>query len=169
MNRTRTIAASFVLAALLAQPAIAQPAGAGSPATAPPKAAASAVTVPAGTVQKSQNDWRGRTLIGAVVWNDSGQRIGRLDDVLITDDGKVDQVVITVGGFLGGRKRVAVPFSQLRFGPSRLGAAPWSNVTIEGAPLVGSAADGGGNAYGVVLPGATRDTVRAMPPFTYVP
>jgi sporulation protein YlmC with PRC-barrel domain len=167
MNRTRMIAASFVLAALLAQPAMAQPTGAGSPATAPPKATAPAVTVPAGTVQKSQSNWRGRTLTGAVVWNDSGQRIGRIDDVLITEDGKVDQVVITVGGFLGGRKRVAVQFSQLRFGPSRL--APWSNVTIEGAPLVGNAADVGGNAYGVVLPGATRDTVRAMPPFTYVP
>ena len=118
-------------------------------------------------MQKSQNNWRGRTLIGAVVWNDNGQRIGRVDDVLITDDGKVDQVVITVGGFLGGRKRVAVPFSQLRFGTSRLGAAPLSNMTVDGAPLVGNAADGGGNAYGVVLPGATRDTVRAMPAFAY--
>jgi sporulation protein YlmC with PRC-barrel domain len=167
MNRTRMIAASFVLAALMAQPAIAQPGGAGSPAAAPPKPAAGALTVPTGTVQKSQNNWRGRTLIGAVVWNDNGQRIGRVDDVLITDDGKVDQVVITVGGFLGGRKRVAVPFSQLRFGTSRLGAAPLSNMTVDGAPLVGNAADGGGNAYGVVLPGATRDTVRAMPAFAY--
>jgi hypothetical protein len=37
-------------------------------------------------------------------------------DLLITDDGKVDRVVLSVRG---RRQLVAVPFGQLRFVPSR--------------------------------------------------
>lgn len=41
-------------------------------------------------------------------------RVGSIDEVLIGRDGRVESVVIGVGGFLGlGEKRVAVPFNQV--------------------------------------------------------
>jgi len=49
------------------------------------------------------------------VYDPSDKKIGEIKDVLITQDGKVEAVVISVGGFLGiGDKDVAVPFSDIK-------------------------------------------------------
>jgi hypothetical protein len=59
-------------------------------------------------------DWRGSKLIGATVYGPDNSSIGDINDVLIANDGKVNAVVIGVGGFLGvGEKNVAVPFEKL--------------------------------------------------------
>jgi hypothetical protein len=43
-------------------------------------------------------------------------KIGKIDDVLISDTGQVNALVIGVGGFLGaGEKDVAVPFSAVKW------------------------------------------------------
>jgi PRC-barrel domain len=55
-------------------------------------------------------------LLGTAVFNDNGQRIATINDLLITDDGRVDQVVLAVRRM--GGKLVTVPFGQLRFAPS---------------------------------------------------
>src|SRR5215813_2133246 len=109
MNRKRSIGAAIGLTALLITSAAAQtPTGLGD-------GAAPAVTVASGSLLKVQNNWRGRVLIGTPVFGDNGQRIATIDDLLITDDGKVDRVVLSVRG---RRQLVAVPFGQLRFVPS---------------------------------------------------
>ena len=49
------------------------------------------------------------------VYDPSDQKIGEIKDVLITQEGKVEAVIISVGGFLGiGDKDVAVPFSDIK-------------------------------------------------------
>jgi opacity protein-like surface antigen len=59
-------------------------------------------------------DWRGSKLIGATVYGPDNASIGDINDVLIAKDGKINAVVIGVGGFLGvGEKHVAVPFEKL--------------------------------------------------------
>ncbi|MBI1204648.1 MAG: PRC-barrel domain containing protein [Rhodopseudomonas sp.] len=59
-------------------------------------------------------DWRGSKLIGATVYGPDNKSIGDINDVLIANDGKINAVVIGVGGFLGvGEKNVAVPFDKL--------------------------------------------------------
>jgi hypothetical protein len=59
-------------------------------------------------------DWRGSKIIGAVVYGPDNASIGNINDVLISNDGKIRAVVIGVGGFLGvGEKNVAIPLDAL--------------------------------------------------------
>ena len=47
----------------------------------------------------------------------AAQKIGSVDELVLNPDGKVADVVIGVGGFLGaGEKRVAVPMAELKRG-----------------------------------------------------
>jgi sporulation protein YlmC with PRC-barrel domain len=64
--------------------------------------------------RQSIDQWRAPKLIGVIVYDASDQRVGKIEDMLVNHDGKVDTVVIGVGGFLGiGAKDVAVPFKAL--------------------------------------------------------
>ena len=47
--------------------------------------------------------------------NPRGEDIGEVNDLLITRDGRVANVVVDVGGFLGmGEKHVTQPFQSLK-------------------------------------------------------
>ena len=62
--------------------------------------------------------WRVSDLEGKSVYTDGGENIGSISDVLVSQDGSVNAIIIGVGGFLGiNEKDVAVDFSALRFGP----------------------------------------------------
>jgi len=102
MKRTLTAGA---LAMILAGPAFAQ-----APAGKIGEAGGQA-----GFVQKeSAGDWRGTKLIGASVYGPDNASIGEISDVVVAGDGKIQAVVIGVGGFLGvGEKDVALPFYSL--------------------------------------------------------
>jgi PRC-barrel domain len=48
----------------------------------------------------------------------SDNKIGEIADVLVTKEGRVTAVIISVGGFLGvGEKNVAAPFEAIRARP----------------------------------------------------
>lgn len=60
-------------------------------------------------------------LKGTDVISPTGQKLGDIDDFVLTGDGKIDAVVVEFGGFLGiGTKHVAVAYQGLKFmvGPS---------------------------------------------------
>ncbi|MGO9171743.1 MAG: PRC-barrel domain-containing protein [Rhodomicrobium sp.] len=64
------------------------------------------------------NEKQGQWLVGNLwnrsVYNASGQSIGELKDVVIGPGGRVQALVIGVGGFLGlGEKNVAVDYNYL--------------------------------------------------------
>ncbi len=49
------------------------------------------------------------------VYDPSNSKIGEVKDVLVTQDGKVSALIVSVGGFLGmGEKDVAVPFASVK-------------------------------------------------------
>ena len=118
-----------ILMAALALPvgAFAQTTTTPSPATPPatpaPHAAAPAAaphTLPA-TIQVSRHmrddQIRASKLIGSAVYDPADQKIGTIDELVLNADGKVADVVLGVGGFLGaGEKRVAVPMADLKRG-----------------------------------------------------
>jgi sporulation protein YlmC with PRC-barrel domain len=58
-------------------------------------------------------------MIGETVYNgtsDDAENIGKVNDVVIGPDGKVESVVIGVGGFLGiGEKNVAVNYGEVEW------------------------------------------------------
>lgn len=54
--------------------------------------------------------------IGTTVYGADEENIGEVGDVILTDDGSVDAVIVDVGGFLGiGEKQVAISMDELNF------------------------------------------------------
>ena len=122
-----------ILMAALALPvgAFAQTTTTPNPATPPatvPHAAAPAATAPVAaphtlpaTIQASRHmrddQIRASKLIGSAVYDPTDQKIGTIDELVLNADGKVADVVLGVGGFLGaGEKRVAVAMADLKRG-----------------------------------------------------
>ncbi|HVB67773.1 MAG TPA: PRC-barrel domain-containing protein [Acetobacteraceae bacterium] len=115
---------------------------------------------PTGTLHKVHGQWRASSLVGATVYNSSGQEVGTVENLLIRSQGTVSGVVISVGGFLGvGSKYVEVPFSNLHFQPS----------TGNGAAATGGSGNGTAQRadYSLVLPGSTKASLTKMPAFKY--
>lgn len=84
-----------------------------------------------------------RDLIGKTVVNDKDDKIGKIDDLIISpakgDAPAASFAIVGVGGFLGvGKHDVAIPMAQLRIQNKQLS-----------------------------LPGATKDALKALPPFVY--
>ena len=83
-------------------------------------------------------------LFGQTVVNDKNDKIGKVDDLIISPskDGSTPAAsfaIIGVGGFLGiGKRDVAIPMEQLKLQNKQL-----------------------------LLPGATKDALKALPPFVY--
>ncbi|WP_394885689.1 PRC-barrel domain-containing protein (plasmid) [Mesorhizobium sp. AaZ16] len=66
--------------------------------------------VPAGELLRSED------LVGTTVYGANDQNIGEIGEVVMSQDGKVDAIIIDVGGFLGvGEKEVAVGMDKLSF------------------------------------------------------
>jgi sporulation protein YlmC with PRC-barrel domain len=85
--------------------------------------------------------WSARNkLLGANVYNDKGEKIGKIDDIIVSPQRTVSHAIIGVGGFLGliGRHEVAIPMDQIKFIGNRF-----------------------------VIPGASKDVLKAMPEFQY--
>ncbi len=109
--------AAAALALLVAMPAMAGP-GTDSTAPAANTEATMNTTAPSGSnrfmTNQAPNQWLVGNLWNRNVYNASGQSIGDLKDVLIGPDGKVQALVVGVGGFLGlGEKNVAVDYGYL--------------------------------------------------------
>jgi len=142
------------------------------------------------------NIWRASKLVGVDVYNENRDKIGDINEVLIDGQGKIDAVVIGVGGFLGiGEHNVAVPFNSLQWSTRPINArtsttttvpatrpdpvttsavppatAP-STSTVGGASTADSLAIGAYRGYPdhAVLPNASKDQLKAAPAFIYGP
>jgi hypothetical protein len=64
-------------------------------------------------VQKVAGGYRASKVIGSSVVNDAKETIGKIDDLLVTRDGKEPNAVLSIGGFLGmGTHLVVVRYDQ---------------------------------------------------------
>jgi sporulation protein YlmC with PRC-barrel domain len=80
-----------------------------------------------------------RKLLGHDVYNDRNQKIGKIDDIIVSPKRTVSHAIIGVGTFLGlVKKDVAIPMDQLQLVNDR-----------------------------VILKGATKDALLALPEFQY--
>ena len=62
-------------------------------------------------------------MIGLDVFSSDRQNVGKINDAVISADGKVQRVVISTGGFLGfGTKKVAVGWNQIRINEAQKNA-----------------------------------------------
>ena len=64
------------------------------------------------------NRWLVSDLYKAPVYDMNNNKIGQVDNLILSSDGQIKTAVIGVGGFLGvGSKDVAVPFGELKVLP----------------------------------------------------
>lgn len=55
-----------------------------------------------------------KNVMGKTVYNEKDEKVGDVEDVVLSNDGKVTTYVIGAGGFLGmGQHSVAVPFDKV--------------------------------------------------------
>jgi sporulation protein YlmC with PRC-barrel domain len=68
------------------------------------------------TAVHKDGQWRASKLIGVNVYNDNNEKIGDIEELIVDKSGKVENVVLGVGGFLGmGEHYVAVPMEKLQW------------------------------------------------------
>jgi len=80
-----------------------------------------------------------RQIMGQSVYNDKKERVGQVEDIIIAPDKAVSYAIVGAGGFLGlGKHDVAIPVNQFKVKDGKL-----------------------------VLAGATKETLKAMPEFEY--
>lgn len=75
-------------------------------------------------------------LEGVALFDATDERVGEISDIVLTDDGQVEQVIVDVGGFLGlGEKPVAVAFEEIEISRDQAGEADaleaTTSLTIE--------------------------------------
>ena len=63
-----------------------------------------------------KNNWRASKLMGLDVYNEANEKLGDINELILDKNGKVNAVVIGVGGFLGmGEHDIAVTMDKLKF------------------------------------------------------
>jgi sporulation protein YlmC with PRC-barrel domain len=78
-------------------------------------------------------------ILGEGVYNNIGEKVGEINDLIVTPNKALSYAIVGVGGFLGiGEHEIAVPVGQLK--------------QQEGK---------------IVLPGATKEALKAAPKFEY--
>lgn len=61
-------------------------------------------------------EWRASKLVGVNVYNDANEKIGDINELILNKSGKIENVILGVGGFLGvGEHYVAVAFDKLKW------------------------------------------------------
>jgi hypothetical protein len=85
--------------------------------------------------------YRASKIDGSPVFNHSKDKIGTIDDLIISPNNPIPYAILSVGGFLGiGTHLVAVP---------------WNNLQIVDRQMR--------------LPDATKESLKALPEFKYAP
>src|SRR4051812_26444426 len=74
-------------------------------------------------------EFRASKLSGVNVYNDANEKIGDINDVILDKSGKVESVILGVGGFLGmGEHLVAVSYDKLKFVDQPVSSTTASNA-----------------------------------------
>jgi hypothetical protein len=166
--RSLTFIGGLITAAVLSTAAYAQNAPSGS--TPAPQAKSNAP-------MKHSGEWRASKLVGLDVYNNQNEKIGDINEILLTPSGNVAGVVLGVGGFLGmGEHDVLVKMDQLKFvnEPARTAA---KDANSKSATTGSSDKNANANRQtraanekwypDHAVMNVTKDQLKAMPEFKY--
>jgi len=161
-------AASLMSSAALAQTS--------QPSTASPSttvtATTTSVTATTWMTQEAAGQWRTSKMIGLNVYNNDNEKIGAISELIVDRSGKLEAVVVGVGGFLGlGEHDVAIPYGQVSWAyqPVSLSRTSTSAAPITtGAGNVANRSAEGPRSYPdhAVL-SMTKEQLKAAPEFKY--
>jgi sporulation protein YlmC with PRC-barrel domain len=178
---TKYITAGLAASALLATVAFAQ-----TPTTTTDR---TNMAPAAASDQSFQGNWRASKVVGLSVYNDNNESIGSINELLTDKSGKIQAIVIGVGGFLGvGTHLVAVPYEKVKFVSEPIAytgvasqpnapGAPGTPGTRPPASTTTGAANTNTPPAAAPTPNpwypdhavfnATKDELKAMPEFKY--
>ena len=102
--------------------------------------AGSTVSVSKTELRRVATGWSAKKqILGKGVYNDTGDKVGEINDLIVTPTKAVSYAIVGVGGFLGmGEHEIAVPVGKLKQEQDK-----------------------------IVLHGATKDALKAAPKFEY--
>lgn len=84
--------------------------------TQPADRAAPAATAQPADKMALKGNWRASKLMGLNVYNEANEKLGDINELLVDKSGKINAVVIGIGGFLGmGEHDIAVSIDKLKF------------------------------------------------------
>ena len=174
----KLLAAALLSAAVFSAPAYAQTAQTAQPA-------APAATAGSQEKMELKGNWRASKLMGLDVYNDANEKLGEVNELILDKDGKVNAVVIGVGGILGvGEHDIAVSMDKLKFveEPVRTSStAPGATTrdttgtqreTTTGAATGATTSTAGSADANDWMPdhavmSGTKEQLKAMPQFKY--
>ncbi|KIZ38905.1 photosystem reaction center subunit H [Rhodopseudomonas palustris] len=145
------------------------------------------------SAMQQQGDWRASKLMGLDVYNQANEKLGDINELLIDNSGKIQGVVIGVGGFLGvGERDVAVAFDKLQFvnqpvssntamnksTDSKMANSTTTTTTTTTAPVAGTTTGSAVNTTNAksgehrwypdhAVYNATKDQLKSVPEFKY--
>jgi hypothetical protein len=172
--RSTALAMGLLASTILASAVSAQSMNNATPPGAAPRA------VVANKVFSDQ--WRASKLMGLDIYNEQNEKLGDIDEIIVDKTGKVDSVIIGVGGFLGvGTREIKVTMDKLQFvnEPVAKSTASSAGTTTmaSNAPATAPATSSTTSASSTpskqwypdhaVLSGASKDQLKAMPEFKY--
>lgn len=144
---TKVLAAAFLGATLVLSAAIAQPS-----------------TTPTGDKTATSNDqgqWRASKLVGVEVYNKANEKLGSIEDLIISTNGNIGSVIVGVGGFLGmGEHSVSVGFDKLTWVNEAVRTTTSSNTSSATAPS--TTANGASNTTTGMSTTTTTTTARTV-------
>jgi sporulation protein YlmC with PRC-barrel domain len=118
---TKMLAAALLGTTLLVGSAVAQ-----TPTT---SASAKSAT------NNDQGQWRSSKLIGVEVYNKANEKLGSIEDLVISTNGNIGSVIVGVGGFLGvGEHSVSVSFDKLTWVNEAVRTTTSSNTSSAATP-----------------------------------
>jgi sporulation protein YlmC with PRC-barrel domain len=168
-----TLVIGGLLASVMLVPALAQsnpPARNERPATS---------TITNETTQVRGDIWRASKLKGLNVYNERNEKLGDISELLVDKSGKVEGVVIGVGGFLGmGEHDIKVDMSKLKFVNEPVGTSSTTTRTTNtttgtaNRPANTTTTTERTNDYRwypdhAILSGASKEQLKAMPQFKF--
>lgn len=168
------VATALVGTALIGGAAFAQD----STASTSPSASSSSTSVQ----QNLKGNWRASKLMGLDVYNESNEKLGDISEILLDKSGKVNAVVIGVGGFLGvGQHDIAVSMDKLKFVDEPIRSASSSSTPTTGSSTTTTGAAGGGMSSTAAskdsskdnwypdhaMMSGTKEQLKALPAFKY--
>jgi sporulation protein YlmC with PRC-barrel domain len=166
------VATALVSTALIGGAAFAQQAT--TPASPSPSASSST-----SVQQNLKGNWRASKLVGLDVYNESNEKLGDISEILVDNTGKINAVVIGVGGFLGvGQHDIAVSFDKLKWVNEPIRSASSDRpASTTGSSTTTTGAAGGGMASTATskdswypdhaMMSGTKEELKAMPAFKY--
>ncbi|TWI70472.1 PRC-barrel domain protein [Bradyrhizobium huanghuaihaiense] len=164
---------SFLAVALLGTAVIGGAAFAQS--TQPADRAAPAATAQSADAKMAlKGSWRASKLMGLNVYNEANEKLGDINELLVDKSGKINAVVIGIGGFLGmGEHDIAVSIDKLKFVEEPVRTSSTSTSTTSRDTTTGAASTTTTNRNvndwvpdHAVMSG-NKEQLKALPQFKY--